>query len=333
MAYTSRNLKLDAGSMPIPQYFDSEADDFAPLAEPATEETVATLATQTTLAALLAKVLAAPATEAKQDTGNTSLGTIAGKDFATQTTLAALLAKVIAAPSTEAKQDTGNSSLSTIAGKDFSTQTTSAAILAKLTADPATQTTLAAVLAKIIAAPATEAKQDTINTSVQAVKTAVEAISGSGTAAQASDTILIGTGAAHSAGDVVSTNAGEILEFSTGFTAGSCGIIVDSLVTLDQNAVFADGNGYTLWLFNASPTAQATNEVFNLDSLTGYQGKISISALVDRGDNCEAEDKGHNKMFKLAAADTKLYGKLVAVAGETTVSAKTLTINLFVTTA
>ena len=37
-------------------------------------------------------------------------------DAATQTTLAALLAKVIAAPATEAKQDTGNSSLSTLAG-------------------------------------------------------------------------------------------------------------------------------------------------------------------------------------------------------------------------
>lgn len=42
------------------------------------------------------------ATSAKQDTGNTSLATIAGKDFATQTTLAAILAKLIAGPSTEA---------------------------------------------------------------------------------------------------------------------------------------------------------------------------------------------------------------------------------------
>lgn len=50
------------------------------------------MATQTTLAAILAKLLTAPATEAKQDTGNTSLATIAGKDFATQTTLSALLA-------------------------------------------------------------------------------------------------------------------------------------------------------------------------------------------------------------------------------------------------
>lgn len=62
-------------------------------------------ATQTTLASVLAKIIAAPATEAKQDTGNTSLGTIAGKDFSTQTTLASVLAKIIAAPATEAKQD------------------------------------------------------------------------------------------------------------------------------------------------------------------------------------------------------------------------------------
>ncbi len=91
-------------------------------------------------------------TAAKQDTGNSSLSTIASKDFATQTTLAAVLAKILAAPATEAKQDTGNTSLSTIAGKDF-----------------ATQTTLAAILAKILTAPSTEAKQDTGNTSLASI--------------------------------------------------------------------------------------------------------------------------------------------------------------------
>jgi len=90
-------------------------------------------ATQTTLASILAKIIAAPATEAKQDALN-------AKDFATQTTLASILAKIIASPATEAKQDTLNA-------KDF-----------------ATQTTLAAILAKLIAAPATEAKQDTQKT-------------------------------------------------------------------------------------------------------------------------------------------------------------------------
>jgi hypothetical protein len=69
-------------------------------------------ATQTTLALLLAKVIAAPATEAKQDTiiGHVdgieaALATLNAKDFGTQTTLAAVLAKMIPAPATEAKQD------------------------------------------------------------------------------------------------------------------------------------------------------------------------------------------------------------------------------------
>lgn len=62
------------------------------------------LASQTTLAAILAKIIAAPATEAKQDTIITALSTLAGyvdgiesalstlngKDFATQTTLAVI---------------------------------------------------------------------------------------------------------------------------------------------------------------------------------------------------------------------------------------------------
>ncbi len=65
------------------------------------------------------------ATAARQDTGNTSLSTIAGKDFATSakqdtgnTSLSTIAAKDFA---TSAKQDTGNTSLSTIAAKDFAT--------------------------------------------------------------------------------------------------------------------------------------------------------------------------------------------------------------------
>lgn len=172
------------------------------------------LATQATLAALLAKVIAAPSTEAKQDslntlittlnsivataakqdTGNTSLSSIDGKfttlnakDFATQTTLAAVLAKIIAAPATEAKQDTGNTSLSSIDGK-----------LTTLNAkDFATQTTLAAVLAKIIAAPATEAKQDTEITNLVAIKTAVEIIDN----AISGNEMQVGASVAHDAVD------------------------------------------------------------------------------------------------------------------------------------
>ena len=69
---------------------------------------------------------------------------------ATQTTLAALLAKVIAAPATEAAQTTAQSSLTSIDGK-VATETTLAAILAKFIAAPATEATLAALNAKATA--------------------------------------------------------------------------------------------------------------------------------------------------------------------------------------
>ncbi len=146
------------------------------------------------LASILAKIIAAPATEAKQDAGNASLSTISGKDFATQTTLAALLAKVIAAPATEAKQDNEITQLTNLNAKDFATQATLAAVLAKIIAAPATeakqdagnaslttiagkdfatQTTLAALLAKVIAAPSTEAKQDALNTLITTLNSIV----------------------------------------------------------------------------------------------------------------------------------------------------------------
>jgi hypothetical protein len=113
-------------------------------------------ATQTTLAAILVK-LADPAT---QTTLAAVLAKLSS-DPATQTTLAAVLAKLSSDPATATLQGTANTSLATIAGKDFATQTTlatlasqttAAAILAKLSADPATQTTLAAVLTALQAA-------------------------------------------------------------------------------------------------------------------------------------------------------------------------------------
>ncbi len=160
----------------------------------------------------------------------------------------------------------------------------------------------------------------------------VAELSGSNTRVTASDTILMGGAGvgAHTALDVVSTEAGEILEFSTGLSAGSSGIILSSLVTLNQNAVFSGGAGYTLHLYNAAPTAIADNAAYTLAAadLAKYIGNIAITPLVDFGDSCAAHDIGHNVDFKLAVADTKLYGILVCDGGETTIDAKTLTINL-----
>jgi hypothetical protein len=88
-------------------------------------------------------------------------------DSAAIAQLADILAKLIAAPATEAKQDMANTALSTIATNTGAgaTELTAAAILAAL-ADPATQTTLAAVLTKLSSDPATATLQTTGNSSL-----------------------------------------------------------------------------------------------------------------------------------------------------------------------
>lgn len=130
-------------------------------------------ATQTTLAAILAKIIASPSTEAKQDSMIALLTSIDGKDFATQTTLAAILAKLIAAPATEAKQDSAITQLTNLNAKDF-----------------ATQTTLAAILAKLIAAPSTEAKQDDTITAINSDPALTAAAPGSAVVGVASGSVL-----------------------------------------------------------------------------------------------------------------------------------------------
>jgi hypothetical protein len=117
------------------------------------------------------------------------------------------------------------------------------------------------------------------------------------------------------------------LQFNTGLAAGKSGLILASLCTLNQNAVFAGGAGYTLYLFTSSPTAQATNAPYDLataDLACGPIGKIVIDTLTLKVTNCSIANYGHNVPFTLAAADTKLYGKLVCNGSETTISGKVI---------
>ena len=146
------------------------------------------------------------------------------------------------------------------------------------------------------------------------------------------DTILIGTGAAHSAGDIVSTDLGEILEFdlSSLLVPGGSGKVLSSIVSINQDAVFASRAGYTLYLFDAPPTVQADNAVFNMAAadLDKYVGEINTGTLVDKGDRVCKLSLAHNLDFSLAAGSTKLYGKLVCLGGETTITGKTIKIQL-----
>ena len=86
----------------------------------------------TQLTAILAKIISAPASEAKQDTQITRLNLLS-----TEATLAAILAKIIAAPSTEAKQDTQITRLNLL-----STEATLEAVRAALVAGGLPATTL-----------------------------------------------------------------------------------------------------------------------------------------------------------------------------------------------
>jgi hypothetical protein len=172
-------------------------------------------AAKVTADAILAKIIAAPATEAKQDTAITALGSLLTElelkadlteiqpvsaaalplptGAATETTLASVLAKIIAAPATEAKQDVLEATLEAILAKIISAPATEAkqddmeasldSILTKLIAAPATEAkqdvleaTLEAILAKIIAAPATEAKQDDVITELTSIKETAKAL-------------------------------------------------------------------------------------------------------------------------------------------------------------
>lgn len=126
-------------------------------------------ATQTTLAAILAKIIAAPATEAKQNTANDHLANIAQNTDGIEGVLANILAKIISAPATEAKQDSiithidgVESALASIFAKIISAPATEAKQDTLITHVDGVETALSNILAKIIAAPATEAKQDSI---------------------------------------------------------------------------------------------------------------------------------------------------------------------------
>lgn len=110
----STTQPISAASLPLPAGAATESGNLASilikLADPASQTTLAAVlaklssdpATQTTLAALLAKLDVALSTRAVESGGN--LAAIAGKDFATQTTLAAIKTKTDGIPSDPARE-------------------------------------------------------------------------------------------------------------------------------------------------------------------------------------------------------------------------------------
>ena len=101
MAFDGKTLKRDgSGITPVPQHFNPTADDYEPQYGRNNAGRVELYGPDGNPISSTEGKLAVRANEI--ETLLTALGI---KDYATQTTLAAILAKIIAAPSTEAKQD------------------------------------------------------------------------------------------------------------------------------------------------------------------------------------------------------------------------------------
>ena len=109
----------------------------------------------TALAEILAKIILAPATEAKQDTANTSLASVKTNTDKLDITLTALATSI---KDGKTLADI-NTILTTISGKDFATQVTAAAILAILgNGLQKTQIASATDIAAIVTGPNTSVK-------------------------------------------------------------------------------------------------------------------------------------------------------------------------------
>jgi hypothetical protein len=100
LAYNTKEIKLDVNQKPIPQIYNPVTDEYEVLQGENGASRHIIYSTDGQPISTTGNKLAVRASEVE-----TILNEIKSKDFATQTTLAAILAKIIAAPATEAKQD------------------------------------------------------------------------------------------------------------------------------------------------------------------------------------------------------------------------------------
>lgn len=144
------------------------------------------------------------------------------------------------------------------------------------------------------------------------------------------DSILLDAAvAAHVAGDIVTTAAGENLIFLLDrIQPGGSGIITSIRVTINQAAVFAGGAGYLLHIFDAAPTVLADNAVHSvaLVDLPHWLFSIPIPILETLGASVAVRTGDLGFDFNLPADSNTLYGQLECVGGETPIGAKTITI-------
>ncbi len=107
MAYNTVVIKKDADNKPVPQYYNPVTDEYEVLQGTGGAARQVLYGPDGNPLSVVDNKLAVRATELEEklEAVRVLLNTLAGEDFATQTTLAQILGKMIAAPATEAKQD------------------------------------------------------------------------------------------------------------------------------------------------------------------------------------------------------------------------------------
>jgi len=165
---------------------------------------------------------------------------------------------------------------------------------------------------------------------INIAKNILLAIQGSKTIS--SDTITRGdVTAPYLAGDVVSTVAGEVMEFPSVGSANAMIVILGSRLRIDLDAAVTAGiTGYRLHLYNAAPTAIADNAPFNLPAAdrAKYLGYINISTPIRLDDTQFAQDDNIN--YTCILAGTSLFGILQTIGAYTPTAnaVKTIILNV-----
>jgi hypothetical protein len=129
LAYNTKMIKTDVDKKPIPQIYNPVNDEYEVLQGANGAARHILYSPDGNPITTTGDKLAVRASEVE-----TLLNDIKGKDFATQTTLSQILAKIITAPATEAKQTAIELILNSLDGKDYSTLAKQNEILTKLAA-------------------------------------------------------------------------------------------------------------------------------------------------------------------------------------------------------
>jgi len=252
--------------------------------------------TETTSAAILAKIISAPATETKQNDAITALGSLTETAPGTDTASSGLngrlqrVAQLLTGLGTKLPTALGQGTMATSMKVVLPSDQSSIPVAATLTAETT----------KVIG---------TVNNSSCGHSATVTITRPSNTTA-------------YTAGDVIGdTNGSAIFTFDSMIRAAGEVEITSIEYEIDESARPSGMDMFDVRLYNASPTAIADNAVFNIPSgdRGKYLGKVRIGVPVDEGSTLFVDNDGISKQITMTG--TSLYVILQTVGAYTPTSA------------